>query len=196
MATVSERIEVLVPVSTAYNEWTQFESFPRFMHAVQDVTQVDDATNRWTVSVAGVERTFQTRITEQVPDEVIAWETIDGKGHNGRVTFTSIEVAEQEPDPDNLHVAGSGPFVAGLEVTAATRGLHVNPEPEEPAMPKGRPATLVEVEITWNDETFLEKLGDKLGLDDAQVKRDLHRFKKIVEAEGAEGEWRGEIHDG
>ncbi|GHC99746.1 SRPBCC family protein [Zhihengliuella salsuginis] len=196
MATVSERIEVNVPVETAYDEWTQFESFPRFMHAVESVTQVDDVTSRWAVSVAGVEREFDTRITEQVPDEVIAWESIDGKGHNGRVTFQSIEVVDPESRSDRPSVAGGGPMNAGIEVGGVARGWDPDLGARGDVAPRGRPGTLIDVEITWDDETFLERLGDKLGLDDAQVKRDLRRFKKLVEKDGAEGGWRGEIHDG
>ena len=87
MASVTESIEVDVPVSTAYNQWTQFESFPQFMSGVEAVVQVDDTRQHWLTNIAGVGREFDTVITEQRPDERIAWKTMDGMSHAGVVTF-------------------------------------------------------------------------------------------------------------
>jgi uncharacterized membrane protein len=87
MSTVSSDVDVNVPVSVAYNQWTQFESFPQFMDAVQQVTQIDDTHTHWKVSIAGVEREFDAVITEQIPDERIAWNSTDGTSHAGVVTF-------------------------------------------------------------------------------------------------------------
>ena len=108
MSTVHKAIDVDVPVSTAYNQWTQFESFPHFMDGVEQVVQVDDTHNHWVVKVAGVKREFDTEIVDQEPDRVIAWRSTGGdtNGHVGRVTFepqgaarTRVDIAlEWEPD--------------------------------------------------------------------------------------------------
>ena len=88
MSTISESIDVDVPVSTAYNQWTQFESFPQFMEGVESVVQLTDTRNEWTVEVGGAKRTFITEIAEQHPDERVALTTIEGQtGHAGVVTF-------------------------------------------------------------------------------------------------------------
>ncbi len=87
MATVQKSIDVAVPVTTAYNQWTQFESFPRFMGGVESVTQLDDTHVHWQVSIGGVEREFDAEITEQHPDERVAWRSVDGVTHAGVVTF-------------------------------------------------------------------------------------------------------------
>lgn len=91
MATVQESIEVAVPVSTAYNQWTQFESFPQFMEGVDSVTQLDDTRNHWKTHVAGVDKEFDTEIIDQVPDERIAWQSVGGVDHSGVVTFDKID---------------------------------------------------------------------------------------------------------
>ena len=88
MAQVQESVDVNVPVRTAYNQWTQFESFPSFMNGVESVTQIDDTHNHWVTKVGGVTREFDTEITEQIPDERIAWKSVGGEtGHAGVVTF-------------------------------------------------------------------------------------------------------------
>lgn len=91
METVEEAIEVAVPVRTAYDQWTQFETFPQFMSGVQSVTQLTDTTNHWVTRIGGVEREFDTEIVEQRPDERIAWRSVDGTSHAGVVTFTSLD---------------------------------------------------------------------------------------------------------
>jgi uncharacterized membrane protein len=53
MASVVESIDVKVPVSTAYNQWTQFEEFPQFMEGVKSVTQTDDTHLHWVAEIAG-----------------------------------------------------------------------------------------------------------------------------------------------
>jgi len=87
MSTIEQSIDVDVPVSTAYNQWTQFEEFPEFMSGVESITQLDDAHLHWNVTVGGVEREFDAEITEQHPDERIAWRSVDGPQHAGVVTF-------------------------------------------------------------------------------------------------------------
>ncbi len=84
---VEKSIQVDVPVSTAYGQWTQFEDFPHFMEGVKELRQLDDTTLHWTVEIAGQVREFDAKITEQNPDERIAWTTIDGPHQAGVVTF-------------------------------------------------------------------------------------------------------------
>ena len=88
MAEVTESIDVDVPVTTAYNQWTQFETFPHFLDQVEDIRQVDDTTSHWRVKIGGAVREFDTVITEQHPDERVAWKTVAGDVlHAGVVTF-------------------------------------------------------------------------------------------------------------
>jgi uncharacterized membrane protein len=88
VAQVVETVDVNVPVSTAYNQWTQFETFPEFMSGVESITQVTPTRNHWVTKVAGKRREFDTEITEQHPDERIAWKTVGGDvEHAGAVTF-------------------------------------------------------------------------------------------------------------
>jgi uncharacterized membrane protein len=87
MATIEQSIEVAVPVSVAYNQWTQFEEFPSFMEGVEQVRQLDDTHLHWVVSHNGKQYEFDTEVSEQRPDERVAWTTVDGKAHSGVVTF-------------------------------------------------------------------------------------------------------------
>ena len=90
MATVKESIEADVPVSTAYNQWTQFEEFPRFMEGVESVTQIDDTHLRWVAEVGGKRREWNAEIVDQLPDQKIAWRATDGNGPNGIVEFEPL----------------------------------------------------------------------------------------------------------
>jgi len=91
MAQILETVDFEVPVSVAYNQWTQFESFPEFLGMVDEVTQTDDITNHWTVTIAGNQREFDTVIAEQIPDDRIAWTTVEGNvAHAGVVTFHKL----------------------------------------------------------------------------------------------------------
>ena len=87
MSTVEKSIEVDVPVSTAYNQWTQFESFPQFMEGVDRIDQTSPTKTHWVTSIGGVHRQFDAEITEQHPDERIAWTSVDGSKQAGVVTF-------------------------------------------------------------------------------------------------------------
>src|ERR671932_157358 len=91
MATMEKSIEVDVPVRTAYNQWTQFEEFPQFMDGVDSIRQLDDTHQHWVVSHNGQRHEFDTEISEQRPDERIAWKTTDGKSHAGVVTFHRLD---------------------------------------------------------------------------------------------------------
>jgi uncharacterized membrane protein len=85
--TVEQEIEVAVPVTTAYNQWTQFEEFPKFMEGVEEVKQLDDTLLHWAVKVAGKKAEWNAKIVEQQPDRRISWESVDGKRTRGTVTF-------------------------------------------------------------------------------------------------------------
>lgn len=93
MSTVESDVDVNVPVSVAYNQWTQFESFPQFMDSVEEVVQTGDTHTHWRVKIAGVEREFDAEITEQIPDTRIAWQSVDGTTHAGVVTFHRLDDA-------------------------------------------------------------------------------------------------------
>lgn len=148
MPTIEQSIDVDVPVSTAYNQWTQFESFPKFMGGVESITQTGDTLTHWKTKIAGVEREFDAEITEQHPDERVAWKSVDGKTHAGVVTFHRLSDT----------------------------------------------TTRLMVQIDWETESLAEKVGAVVGVDDAQVKGDLKRFKEFIEGRGVEtGAWRGDV---
>jgi len=93
-STIEHSIDVSVPVRTAYNQWTQFEEFPRFMEGVQQVTQLDDTHLHWQATVGGKDKEWDAMITEQVPDQRIAWTNTTGARNAGVVTFHRL--AEDE----------------------------------------------------------------------------------------------------
>ncbi len=91
MPTYQARVEIDVPVRTAYDQWTQFEEFPRFMEGVEEVRQIDDAYTEWRADVAGQQRTWVARITDQEPDRIIAWTSVEGDLKiGGTVTFEAL----------------------------------------------------------------------------------------------------------
>src|SRR5918996_5386759 len=91
MSTIEESIEVQQPVRTVYNQWTQFEEFPQFMDGVEEVKQLDATHVHWKAKIAGKTRDWDARITEQIPDDRIAW-TSEGGAHNaGVVTFHKLD---------------------------------------------------------------------------------------------------------
>jgi len=146
---VQESVDVDVPVSVAYNQWTQFESFPHFMGGVESITQVDDTHSHWVTNVAGVTREFDTEITEQHPDERIAWHSVGGDTkHAGVVTFHRLS--------DNQ--------------------------------------SRVMIQIDWEPEGFVEKVGAAVNVDDRQVHADAQKFKEFVESGAGRPEgWRGDV---
>ncbi|MDV5144039.1 SRPBCC family protein [Streptomyces sp. SBC-4] len=92
MSMVKQTIDVDVPLRNAYNQWTQFEEFPRFMEGVEDVTQVDDRHCHWQTKVGGVRREFDTEIVDQLADERISWRTVGGDvQQKGVVTFQQLD---------------------------------------------------------------------------------------------------------
>jgi hypothetical protein len=90
MARVEKTIEVNVPVRTAYNQWTQFEEFPRFMEGVEQVTQLDDKRLRWKAKIGGTEKAWDAVIREQVPDEKVIWRNTSGAENAGMVKFDKL----------------------------------------------------------------------------------------------------------
>ena len=148
MSNIEESIEVGVPVRTAYNQWTQFEEFPRFMEGVNEVKQLDDTTLHWKAEIAGQEREWDAKITEQTPDQRIAWTDIGGATNAGVVTFHKIDDS----------------------------------------------TTKVMLQIEFEPDGALEKIGDALGFVKTRAKGDLGRFKEFIESRGSEtGAWRGEV---
>jgi uncharacterized membrane protein len=91
MATIEQSIVVNVPVQMAYNQWTQFEEFPRFMDGVESVRQLDDKRLHWRVNIGGKVKEWDAEITEQHPDERIAWTTRSGARNAGVVTFHRLD---------------------------------------------------------------------------------------------------------
>jgi uncharacterized membrane protein len=98
MATVNESIEIDVPVSTAYNQWTQFEEFPKFMEGVESIRQVDDTHLHWVAELGGQRHEWDAEITEQEPDRVIAWRALEGKYNSGRVRFEPLDESRTRVD--------------------------------------------------------------------------------------------------
>ena len=108
MASHEASITVERPVRTVYNQWTQFESFPQFMDGVEQITQFDDKRLHWVTKVAGVQRDFDAEITEQIPDERVAWKSTSGTTQAGVVTFHRVDqgqtkiMLQMDIDPDGL----------------------------------------------------------------------------------------------
>jgi uncharacterized membrane protein len=148
VSNIEQSIEVGVPVRTAYNQWTQFEEFPRFMEGINEVKQLDDTTLHWKAEIAGQEREWDAKITEQSPDQRIAWTDIGGATNAGVVTFHKIDDS----------------------------------------------TTKVMLQIEFEPDGPLEKVGDVLGFVKGRAKGDLGRFKEFIESRGSEtGAWRGEV---
>ena len=108
MSGKTESVDVAVPIRTAYNQWTQFEEFPKFMSGVKEVRQLGDTMTHWVVEIGGVTREFDARITEQLPDERVAWASVSGPKQGGVVTFHRLDpthtrvTAQLELQPEGL----------------------------------------------------------------------------------------------
>ncbi len=96
MSVIEKSIDLNVPVQTAYNQWTQFEEFPKFMQGVQQVKQLDDNRLHWKANIGGKEEEWNAVITEQVPDQRIAWKSEGGAQNAGAVTFQSLSEAQSK----------------------------------------------------------------------------------------------------
>jgi uncharacterized membrane protein len=108
MASIEESIEVNVPVRVAYNQWTQFEEFPRFMEGVKEVRQLDDKRLHWKAEIGGKTKEWDAEITEQIADERIAWTSRSGPWNAGVVTFHRLDdqrtkaMLQLDYDPDGV----------------------------------------------------------------------------------------------
>jgi uncharacterized membrane protein len=91
MTTVERTLDVHVPIQTAYNQWTQFEDFPQFMEGIESVQQLEDNRLHWRATIFGVSTEWDAVITQQIPDERIAWESTSGATNNGMVSFHRID---------------------------------------------------------------------------------------------------------
>ena len=94
MSSIQESVDVNVPVRAVYDQWTQFEEFPQFMDGVESVRQVDDTHMHWVADIGGVEREWDAEVTEQHPDERVAWNSTSGPDHAGVVTFHRLSDTE------------------------------------------------------------------------------------------------------
>ena len=91
MSNVTKSVDVDVPIRTAYDQWTQFEEFPRFMDGVKAVTQTDDTHLHWQAEIGGIEKEWDAEISEQHPDERVAWHSTGGASNAGVVTFHRLD---------------------------------------------------------------------------------------------------------
>jgi uncharacterized membrane protein len=126
MPKVQDSIEVQAPVQQAYNQWTQFEEFPKFMEGIQSVQQLDDTHVRWVAEIGGKSRQWTTEITEQQPDKKVAWKTIDGEVKNdGAVSFEEIAGGQTRVNVE-MDVEGdsAGENVAGDLLGIVKRQVH------------------------------------------------------------------------
>jgi uncharacterized membrane protein len=151
MASVTESIDVNVPVRTAYNQWTQFEQFPRFMDNVESVKQLDDTTLHWVAEIAGKRKEWRARISEQTPDQRVAWTNIDGARNAGVVTFHRLDD----------------------EKTRVT--VQMEAEPEGPVESAGTALGLLERSVKGDLERFkkfIEGRGEETGAWRGEVKQE------------------------
>lgn len=108
MSVIEKSIEIEVPVRTAYNQWTQFEEFPKFMEGVKQVKQIDDKHLHWKAEIGGKEKEWDAEITEQIPDERVAWRSRTGAMNAGVVTFHRLSddkskvMLQMEYDPEGV----------------------------------------------------------------------------------------------
>jgi uncharacterized membrane protein len=103
VANVTESITVNCPVSTVYNQWTQFEEFPRFMDGVESVKQTDDTHLHWVAEIGGKRHEWDAEVTEQRPDQVVAWRSLDGHYNSGRVLFERVDDSTTKVTVDMEH---------------------------------------------------------------------------------------------
>jgi len=120
---ISDTIDLDVPVSVAYDQWTQFETFPQFMEGVERVVQLDERTLDWTATIAGRTKHWRAEIIEQVPDRVISWRSTEGARNDGTVRFQPVDVersrltVELEVEPDGaIEATGDALGLVGRRV--------------------------------------------------------------------------------
>ena len=118
MSVIEKSIEINVPVKTAYNQWTQFEEFPRFMEGVEQVRQVDDKHLHWKASIGGKQKEWDAVITEQIPDQRIGWMSQGGSKNGGMVTFSPVS-----ENKSKLHLRMEYEPEGAMEKTGDTIGV-------------------------------------------------------------------------
>ena len=116
--TVEQEIEVAVPVTTAYNQWTQFEEFPRFMEGIDEVKQLDDTLLHWAATVAGKKAEWEAKVVEQQPNRRIVWESVAGRNTRGIVSFE-----EAGPSQTRIHLSMTYALDGAAEKAGAAAGL-------------------------------------------------------------------------
>ena len=136
MPTIKQSVEVNVSVETAYNRWTRFEEFPKFMDGIREVRRIDDTHLHWVAEIGGQTEEWDAEITQQKPEVRIAWKATGGKRNAGIVTFHRIDDRSSK----------------------------------------------IRLQMDWEPEGMVEKLGSAIGQDDRTVKSDLERFKEVVES--------------
>src|SRR5271165_841934 len=92
MGSTSHSIDVDAPLTAVYNQWTQFEEFPRFMEGVVEIRQEGPRTLFWKVNVGGKDKQWEAEILEQVPDTRIVWESVDGLQNRGMIAFEPVDL--------------------------------------------------------------------------------------------------------
>ena len=124
MSLIEQSIEVDGPAKTAYNQWTQFEEFPKFMEGVKAVQQLDAKRLHWRAEIAGKEKEWDAEITEQIPDQRIAWRSRSGAPNGGVVTFHVLSptrskvMLQMEYDPETfIEKAGDAVGIVSQRVT-------------------------------------------------------------------------------
>jgi uncharacterized membrane protein len=124
MTTINDSIEINVPVRTAYDQWTQFETFPRFMDGVKEVKQLDDRHLHWHAELWGKDVEWDSEITEQIPDRVIAWHSTNGPDNSGYVRFEPVADGKTRVDVQINYQPESMMQKAGDKLGAASSRLH------------------------------------------------------------------------
>jgi len=142
MESIEKSVEINVSVHSAYNQWTQFEEFPRFMEGVESVKQLDNTRLQWVANIGGERKEWQARITEQIPDQRIAWRSESGEFTSGAVSFQALS-------PDTTRVT-----------------VRVNYEPKAITEKIGDMLGMVSLRVTGDLERFkdyIESRGQETG---------------------------------
>jgi uncharacterized membrane protein len=126
MERIEKTFEINCPVSTVYNQWTQFEEFPRFMDGVKEVRQLDDTHLHWRASIGGKDKEWDAEIVEQVPDQRIAWRSTNGAPNAGTVRFeplnrerTRVQLTMEYEPQGALEKAGDAVGIVSSKVETA-----------------------------------------------------------------------------
>jgi len=138
MENVQKSIEVNVPVDVAYNQWTHFEEFPKFMKDLQEVRKLSPTRLFWRASIFGKQKEWESEVYEQIPDQRISWRSTGGAPNTGSVQFDQV----------------------------------------------GENRTRINLSLSYEPQTSLEKVGDALGILSFRIQGDLESFKEFIEKQG------------